>query len=245
MRSQLLSSSEPQAPAYPLSAPPQTSHVSKEPRFLLKPEEMVFRNQGLDGRVSCSLRCLRPPRASSQVPRSPAMPPACPSTLAPWWQLLHWGWGGVGAWCESIRAFGCKLCAILSCLITFPRVAIMSYTDGAAQSRRNAFAHSLEAARPLGLRGRGLRPRRLLGAVAAAHRPHLRLHPPVFSVSLCLNFPLLTRATRASMTHLDRTCKDSASKRGQVLRFWDEGGAASSGDTVQTSTPAVGSPLLV
>lgn len=188
--------------------------------------------------------CARPGPAA----RSPGHQRCHPRVLLRWphggSSFTGGGWG-VGAWCESIRAFGCKLCAILSCLITFPRVAIMSYTDGAAQSRRNAFAHSLEAARPLGLRGRGLRPRRLLGAVAAAHRPHLRLHPPVFSVSLCLNFPLLTRATRASMTHLDRTCKDSASKRGQVLRFWDEGGAASSGDTVQTSTPAVGAPLLV
>lgn len=166
--SQLLSFSEHQAPAYPLSAPPKTSHVSKEPRFLLKPAEMVFRNQGLDGRVSCSLRCPRPARASSHVPRSPAMPPGCP-TSARWWQLLHWGWGAVGAWCESIRAFGCKLCSILSCLITFPRVAIMSYTNGAAQSRRDVFSHSLEAAHPLGLRGRGLRPRRLPGAVVAAH----------------------------------------------------------------------------
>lgn len=29
----------------------------------------------------------------------------------------------------------------------------MSYTDGAAQSRRNVFSHSLEAAHPLGLWG--------------------------------------------------------------------------------------------
>ena len=176
-----LTFSERQLPAYPLSAPPKTSHVSKEPRFLLKQQRWFLETKAwTDGCPACSGARAWPG----------------PAAMSPGHQRCHLGVllprpeggssfpGGVGAWFESIRAFCCKLCPILSCLITFPRVAVMSYTDGAAQSRRNLFSHSLEAECPLGLRGRVLRPRHLLGAVAAAHQPPLRLHPPVFSVSV-------------------------------------------------------------